>query len=413
MPVKRITLHCVFFLLGCFCCGKVFSQSTISGRVTEATYGGGLGNCNVFINNTGIGTITDSAGYFILRNVPAGKQNLIVSYVGFETFIYSFEGAGQPMEIGIELKSRARELPNVVLEPFEEGDYQQWKHIFVPQFIGSTANAGDCRITNPGALRFRYFTKSKKLQAWSEEPLLIENDALGYILTYQLEQFEFDRVRNTIYFLGFVLFTDMQSNKAVKKQRWLKKRQEAYYGSLMHFMRSIYSSRLQEEGFTVRRMSKWMNEEKKRVSFFYKPQIFTVVTTSSAAPGMQQLSYDFKNEPKDLPKDSILYYRKVVMAPDSIVHFSRDPLTADSLVMADQGTEKVLYFGSTLYVQYKKMTGLRQHQTVWSTVNMPADKELHVSANGMYRDARDLLSGGEWSNMERIANLLPWDYNLY
>lgn len=406
MQVKYILSFVAGWLLAVF--GNTGSaQSVISGQVVDKAYGGGLGNCNVFINNTGIGTRTDSTGHFIIREVPPGKYNLVISYVGFETVVYTFDENMLPLELTIPLQSRARELPNVVLEPYEEGDYQKWKLAFLPNFIGSGPHAGDCRILNPQVLRFRYYLNSKRLQAWSDEPLEIENNALGYLLTYQLEQFELDMKKNTTYFLGFMLFRDMQSDKPLRRQRWLKNREEAYNGSLMHFMRSVWSGRVEEEGFSIRRILKAENLEKKRIGVFYKPEIVTI--TGSGMYG-SYLRREYKNEPKGLPKDSLLYYRTVILGHDTINKHSEYLLTADSLVMAQEGAEKVLYFGTPLFIQYKRKTGARKEVLVWSMVNLPADKELHLRSNGMYYDARDLISGGEWSESERIAGLLPWDY---
>jgi hypothetical protein len=49
----------------------------------------------------------------------------------------------------------------------------------------------------------------------------------------------------------------------------MSNRAEAYYGSMMHFMRSLYRNKLIEEKFEVRKLIKLSSEEQKRVKAAY------------------------------------------------------------------------------------------------------------------------------------------------
>ncbi|HMD80097.1 MAG TPA: carboxypeptidase-like regulatory domain-containing protein, partial [Anaerolineales bacterium] len=57
----------------------------ITGKVTDNRKEP-LPFASVYINQTTIGTTTGVDGAFTLRGVPEGEQDLIVSYVGFQTF---------------------------------------------------------------------------------------------------------------------------------------------------------------------------------------------------------------------------------------------------------------------------------------------------------------------------------------
>ena len=68
------------------------SQVTISGHVTDEK-NQPLWGANVYLQNTVMGTITNSGGIYTLRKLPPGHYILIVSYVGYQTSQLSFEAS--------------------------------------------------------------------------------------------------------------------------------------------------------------------------------------------------------------------------------------------------------------------------------------------------------------------------------
>jgi TonB-dependent receptor len=71
----------IFFAQGVFADGTV----TIKGTIYDATTETALPGANIEVKGTGIGAATDLDGVFIMRNVPSGKQTLIVTYIGYQT----------------------------------------------------------------------------------------------------------------------------------------------------------------------------------------------------------------------------------------------------------------------------------------------------------------------------------------
>ena len=65
----------------------LFSQRTVSGRVTEAGSNEPIINASVFIANTTLGAITDTAGYYQLKIPEEGNITLTVSCVGYQPVI--------------------------------------------------------------------------------------------------------------------------------------------------------------------------------------------------------------------------------------------------------------------------------------------------------------------------------------
>ena len=66
-------------------CMMVFAQSgTLAGKVT-GTNGETIAFVSVAVKGTAMGTQSDERGYFTLSNISPGKQNILISAVGFET----------------------------------------------------------------------------------------------------------------------------------------------------------------------------------------------------------------------------------------------------------------------------------------------------------------------------------------
>lgn len=66
------------------------AQHFIKGTVVNESTGAPIAGTSVFISNTSKGTVSNSNGYFELTDVPAGKHELVVSSIGYETNVFSF-----------------------------------------------------------------------------------------------------------------------------------------------------------------------------------------------------------------------------------------------------------------------------------------------------------------------------------
>jgi hypothetical protein len=231
-----------------------FSQPALKGRVVAVNTGAPVPGCSVFINNTSKGTTTDQNGYFELNDLPRGGHELIVSSIGFETSVCSFTDDQLPLQLKIVLQVKVKELQNVTVEPFEEGGWARWGQLFMDNFVGNTSNATRCSIRNKEAIKFRYYKKSNRVTAHTDEPLIFENRALGYRISYKLEEFEVNFNTGVTVFFGYPFFEDLDSKRKGKQSKWKQNRNKAFYGSMMHFMRSLYRDSLAQQGFEVRRM---------------------------------------------------------------------------------------------------------------------------------------------------------------
>ena len=119
-------------------------------------------------------------------------------------------------------------------------------------FLGETQTAALTEITNPEVLTFA--ERWGVLTASAEHPLEIENRTLGYRVRYFLKEFE--RSGSTVKFDGDPLFEELEASDEQEAAMWEANRRTAFYGSLRHFMLSLFEGRTEEQGFeTWRRRS--------------------------------------------------------------------------------------------------------------------------------------------------------------
>jgi len=379
----------------------------LTGKVVDAERGGPIAGASVFFSNTSIGTATSDKGTFTLHNIPGGKLDLVVSSLGYETYFETVNAATLTSELTIKLKAKANELANVVVGTYEKDGWTKWGKDFTNDFIGTSSNSLNCVIKNREVIKFRYSQKRNYLEAFADEPLLIENWALGYTLHYKLEAFSHDFKSGMMSYYGFPLFEEMQGNFR-KIKRWQNNRKDVYYGSMMHFMRSLFVNKIQENGFEVRKLVKKENLEKKRVQALYK----------YLAGADNDVNFESR-----LPKDSVTYYNKVLRQPEATSMLYKDILPGDSIAYAEDSVTAGVAFDDYLQVTYKNkrepgeyrqqvsLQGAPVSSNITSTIYLVNRRPIYVSHIGAYYAPQDLLSSGYWGWSEKICNMLPFDYS--
>jgi hypothetical protein len=418
LKLARMSMVFVFFALPSW----VFAQgqpivmsaasrqnNVITGIVLNGENDAAIPNASVFITNTSRGTISGTDGRFQLNNIPPGKYELIISSIGYNTQVYPFSSDKLPLQLKIYLEPKAIELATVVVEPYDKDGWKNWGKFFLENFIGTTDAARLCKIKNYKALRFRHSRKKNVLTVVADEPLIIENRDLGYKITYQLEDFSYDFNKNTLFFLGYTLFEDMAKGKEEIPKRFLRERKNAYDGSMVHFMRALYTNRLVQEGFEVRRVVRIPNTEKERVRKIMQAQ------RNRSGGGSRS------GNQINIHRDSTQYYNKVFGQKDYDQIISPHTLTADSLVSFTTDGECVLFFDNYLQVMFKPkleepayLAYTREGRDPYhprSLVFLVNGHPLTVDKNGSYHPPTEFFSSGYWAWNEKISHLLPADYD--
>jgi hypothetical protein len=357
-----------------------------------------VARASVFLNNTSIGTTSDENGKFAFQ-IPSGKFELIVSSIGYESHYEIFSTSDPDKEFQIELKLKTEEMEEVVILPYDPDGWRNWGDFFLQHFIGTRAEAKDCKIKNTPALKFRNNKVKHELIVSAAEPLIIENKALGYRIIYDLVKFNYNFKTRYLIYSGYPFFEEMEGNKN-RKEKWKNRRKEVYEGSLMHFMRSLYSNKMAKEGFEIRRLKKIENVEKTRI---------------------KQVLMNRRNEDRSLVKsipDSSRYYERILQEGDMIDIVGKDILTGDSIAYAVDSVTAGAEFENYLLVMYMKKDPPREYIQLFpkagnqmiSEITLVTGRPIEIKSNGMFYDSMELLSLGYWSWSEKISSMLPFDY---
>ena len=356
---------------------------------------------SVFLSNTSIGTKADDVGHFEL-SIPSGRFDLVVSSIGYETHSQTIQSADVNQLLTIKLKLREEKMEDVVVEPFEKDGWTRWGNFFLENFVGNSDYASQCVIKNTKLIKFRNSKKDHQLTAYAFEPLEIENRALGYHISYQLENFSYDYNTHLLLIIGYPFFQDLPAGNA-RKKKWAKARAETYYGSMMHFMRSLYRNTITLEGFEVHNLKKIPNAEKARVKekmkLLYNSSQQVEIGTQTKSP------------------DSSSYYNEVLKKPDYFDVVSKTTLSGDSIAYAVNTTTAGLEFENYLLITYLKHLAPKDYQRVMnsgtsmtSQITLINHTAIEVQANGNYFNPADLVSSGYWAWSEKVSRMLPFDY---
>lgn len=247
-------------------------HSTITGQVTDAATGAALYFANVFLAGTTYGDATDRNGYFVIHNIPPGSYELVASMMGYEVQkkrIKLFNGRNVTLHFGLDPKIIEGEEVTITAE-----DATEWRErlkIFERLFFGIKEFAGDCKLLNPEILNFEFDRDSGLFRAFTELPLRFVNNALGYEVTFFMDEFEATLINDDLYVLkkethmglrgvsfragkrvynGMAQFIDLIPRLG-ENNKWKKNRVTAYKGSRRHFFRSLIDGRLKKEGFKI------------------------------------------------------------------------------------------------------------------------------------------------------------------
>lgn len=218
-------------------------------------------NATVYYDQTFEGTTTNQDGKFqldILKNRP-----LSISAIGY--YSTSISDYSNLVDVEIFLEPKIYEIGEVSVnsESLEKIRVRNLR-IFKKHFIGTTPNARKCRILNEDDITFNYNENSDTLKAYALKPIQIENRALGYRISYYLDKFEYSGIAesSSTSFLGSYIFNEDLSKTDVSNKSYERKRKYAYYGSRMHFVRSLCLDSLHSVDFEIRDQSYYILEIK-------------------------------------------------------------------------------------------------------------------------------------------------------
>jgi hypothetical protein len=336
------------------------AQFTISGKVIDADTKEPLAAASVFAQNTTRGTTTNGEGMFSLI-LEKGGYELVISFTGYVAKSISVN-KDDNQQLTVELSKADNSMSEVIIKSSNEvpDGWEKYGSFFLKYFIGSTPFSDSCTLVNPQALKFLYYKKSDRLKVLATEPLQISNRSLGYNLRYELDSFVYHFKTDMNSYRGLCFYTPLEGTPE-ELAVWKRNREEVYYGSRLHFLRSYYDSALKRDGFVVDMRSK---------------------------------------------KDPNRFYRLA------------NPYDTAYYFYSDSTDDVELYFPLKIGIGYIKKAPEKEYI---QQNNLPADTKVQYSyvdlldgiiikPNGYFFEQKSWVSQGYWS-WKNLADQLPYDYD--
>ena len=340
-------------------------KAVVSGKVTDAATNLPIPYVNVFFNNTTLGAATDSLGRYRIAGVPTELKELIASAIGYATLKVSLDlQSRKNLTVDFNMRQEDKVLSPVVIRAKRDINGADWYHRFnqfKKIFLGQHSNAASIEILNPYIV---YFLEGEDKDTWTahaDQPLQIENRALGYKLFVTID--EFNASQSAFKMLITTRFDTLASTNFRENERWQFNRVKTYKGSPRHLFKSIIDGRYQEEGFRI-----------------YKGDLTVDVNT-----------------------------KQMVLTPGEV------PVAASAIYPdATKGSTKILSKG--LYqINYvntfvpKKERALLDYPFAVSWINI-RDPLLTVAPNGEPNETANYTRMG-YMNTLRVADMLPYDFD--
>lgn len=334
------------------------AQTIISGIITDSS-NQPIPFASVYLSKTTIGTTTSNEGNYILTIPQDGEYELIASCIGYNASSKMISTGGRKQTINIKLSQNLVQLEEITVSSKAKKRVKNY-NTFTRLLLGETENSQTCTIRNIEDLYLFEDQLTGIIKGRSHKPIQIENKSLGYLVVYDFSDVTFNPATGLLQFTGGLYFQQMPGNDR-NIQKWTHNRLTTYYGSRMHFLRSLFTDSLNHESYKISDC-----------------KLETIKLKSGA----------INQKPTPLATNSA----KIARKPDHITFFASKPLLISYFNNHPELASEVIGYEPRKYE---------------STIEF--SDTLTVFRNGYFKHPFAATWGGQMGN-ERIADLLPFDF---
>jgi hypothetical protein len=305
------TFFLIIFLISS--CSALYTQ-IVKGNILDKITKNPIDNALVYINGTFVGTNADKNGNFELDISKNSLMPLTISALGYYSITlteYSTDKA-----LIVSLSPKVYELNEVVVNAkAQEKDRKANMKLFKHIFLGNTLNANDCFIINEKDISFSYDVETGTLKAFASNPIIIDNKALGYRITYYLDRFETSKKNNTFSFEGNIIFREDLVTRELQKMKFERRRKSAFLVSRRLFLRALWCNDLDSFGFNIYKPS--------------TPKVFPLKQINYKDIVFQKDSLAGEDSPKYLKFSGTLMITHYSKLPSSTISLLKDSVYFD------------------------------------------------------------------------------------
>lgn len=252
-------------------------NQVIKGTISDQNTHSRINFAYIYFNGTFVGTNSDQNGYFELDISKYASLPLTISALGYYSVTMTIVSTREPLLV--YMKPKVFELNEVVINAKAGRERRVNLRLFKNAFLGETKNAANCEIINEKDIILKSFADNDSLKAFASKPILIDNKALGYKISYFLDEFELSKKNESFFFSGNIIFNEDLTTSGTQKQLFERRREQAYSGSRMHFFRALWDNNLDSAKFTVKNSENEnlnyndiVNQEDSLIKFLYYPE---------------------------------------------------------------------------------------------------------------------------------------------
>lgn len=380
------------------------TDKIITGQVIDAVTKIPLQYANVFIDNSSFGVATDLDGNFRIENVPDIRAQLVISFVGYRPKQVPISVDDLTNQLSIELEPNARNLATItVISPKKTKRSKLERKLlkrFKIDFLGRSDYSKDCRILNPYVLNFESLNDSTTgYQATATDVIEVENKAMGYRISFKLDEFKYEN--GIVTKKGLSQFTELDPRSRKQNKKWVDARKLAYYGSDIHFLNSLLFERLQEEGFRVN-IVRYDSANFEYSSPLNPPdlsEIFSVESTNGLFQYRLKTNFDIE-----------ITYTKEYEIEEYVKRY-RTKSKNGNYRYTDQKSRSSIILSDNQKLQSYRETGIDISSVplYQKTVVSFNNKKPIISIPGYFNDVNDVVYLGWWT-WGGISEMLPINY---
>lgn len=386
---------------------SLFAQRNVRGVLLDSSTELPIPSATVYISGSSIGTITDTNGFFLLRQVPTQPTTLVISAMGYETYTQMLAAGDHGLNLGqINLQVQPKLLEEVYLTAYHKTLRVQRMKVFLDEFVGKTPNARKTKLMNPEDVHTFLDENTGMIQVRTDRPLRFVNEALGYLINVDLMLFEGNAISG-YRMQGHYYFAPLSGSKQ-KLRTYKKARQEAYLFSSKRFFHQLYMEEPAWQDYEVYRMDREVNAEKNRVSDLLN-------------------QFRQKHDQQKKPVESFSNFLSKFYHPDSLRYFAIVQNQDSILWVKDEEpirfSEAIHWKDQQAFVKEKGIFGIRflhkPNRFGWKPFDAVNDLDavilikedgVHINANGFIYPPLKLTLGGAWSWNGRLGDMLALEY---
>jgi len=216
-----------------------------------------VANANIFFEGMYRGTASNADGYFEINDtVPAGIPLIVYALGYYSTAIQRLENT----LVNVFLEPKIFDIDEVIVIGnekkglFKSPDWslEKKQKAFTREFLGMSFNSSKCEIMNIEDITLIYNRDTKTLMAYTDEPIIIINNALGFEVHFFLDQFS--STTRSISYKGKYYFNEIDKLDEKAKKKIMDRRRNTYLGSRMHLIRTLWYGELEKESFRLTEM---------------------------------------------------------------------------------------------------------------------------------------------------------------